>query len=933
MRRIGFFVTIAALTLPLAARAQVDTTKPPADTTQRFQRLTGKVVDAGTGQPISGVGVQVVGVDSMRVRTKVDGSYTFPNAPTGPLTLNVQKIGYAPKTVTGVYLKAGEPLEVNITLDVAVLQAVQVSAEKEKGTASEAVNAQRTAVAVTSTITAEQIAKSPDGDAAQAMARVSGATVQDKRAVTMRGLSDRYTTTALNGARIPSPEPEKRVVPLDIFPSGLIQSITTAKTFTPDLPGDFSGGMVDIRTKEFPARRSVSFQLGSGYAAGATGSNLLSATSVGGERLGMVNHQRDLPNPVRALGSFQNINLTQSDINSLVGSFRDSWSPKLATGAPLINGSASIGGNDPVFGHRVGYLFSGTMSSGTDVKDGQERALAIGGSVRGSTVENDRFVGQSTSQGVLWGGLTNLSTLIGDNSRVSFNGLYNRSADNDSRVERGEFTQDGLPVKISRMQYVQRGVYSAQLAGEHQWSDAHRFDWSATASGVRRYEPDRSAFVQVIEHDTPGGPEVLRWLSVGSGGAVRSFSDLNEHSREASANYRYTMGVNATGATIKVGGLYRATNRDAESFSYAISANGASDEVRALSPEEIFDGRFSTPAATLFTMGPLSQGGSYAARDRLASGYAMAEVPFSNSIRLIGGARYEHDLLNIDATSTLGSPVATEKRWNDLLPSVALNWQMSDRQQLRVSASRTLARPEYRELTPIISRDVINGENLQGDEGLKRTNIANADVRWEMYPHDGELVSLAVFAKRFTNPIERVNGSGSGGTSYVFYTNAQSARDYGVELELRQNLAFLHESLSPFWFFGNVTAMQSRIQLYKNTLASATNLSRRLVGQAPYVVNAGLSYSTRSGGSTATLLYNRVGERITAAGSIPLPDVIEQPRNVIDLSLRIGVTRGVSARLDAKNLLDSPYEVIQGTVRREFYRNGRTVQAGFVWKN
>lgn len=930
MRRFGFFGTLALLVAPIAMHAQTDTT------TRTFGRLTGRIVDSASGAAIPLAIIQVVGVDSMNVRSGVDGRYTFRRAPTGPLTLQIRMMGYQPKQLTGMFLHDGESMEQDISMSAISssgieLKAVSVDVAKEKGSVSAALDRQRTAVGVTNSVTAEQIAKSPDGDAAQAARRISGATVQDGKFLSVRGLGDRYTISALNGARVPSPEPEKRVVPLDMFPAGLIQSITTSKTFTPDLPGDFSGALVDIRTREFPARRSAMLQLGSGYSAGATGANLLTATSVGGEGLAMVNHQRDLPQSVRQLGNFQGINLSQSDMNALVGSFRDSWSPQPGTGAPLMNGSGSFGGTDAVLGHNVGYLFSGTLSSGTDVKEHQVRALADRGNTPGATIEMDRFTGQSTSQGVLWGGLTNLSTLIGGSTRLVFNGLLNRSADNDSRVERGEFTSDALRVQISRMQYVQRGIYSAQLAGEHQISGTQRVDWAATSSGVRRYEPDRSAFVQVITQATPNGPEVLRWLGTGSGGAVRTFSNLSEHSRELSGKYQWNFGASAAGA-LKVGGLYRTTSRDAESFSYAISANGATNDILELPPEQIFDGRFSAPASTLFTLGPLSQGGSYAARDHLRAGFAMIELPLGEAFRLIGGARYESDLLDVDAASTLGSPVATKKVWNDLLPALALNWQLTATQQLRISGSRTLARPEYRELSPIISRDVINGENVRGDENLQRTNVSNADVRWEMYPNSDELLSVALFAKRFKNPIERVYGSGSGGTAFVFYTNAESADNYGIELELRKNLSTLSPALASFTVFSNVTAMESTISLYKDTQASATNLSRRMVGQAPYVINAGVSYISAGGRMSATTLFNRVGERISAAGGSPLPDVVEQPRNVLDVSLRYAVTGSVTARLDAKNLLDSPFEVLQGTVTREHYNIGRAIQGGLQWR-
>jgi len=891
-------------------------------------RIVGRILDAATAQGIPEATIQVDGT-TLVVQSGVDGRYTLPRVAAGEVTLKIRHIGFAMKTVTGVKLEAGQTVEQSVTLTASAVQlaAQMVTASAERGTVSEALDQQRAAENVVSSVTAEQIGRSPDGTAAQAVGRVSGVTVQDSKYVFVRGLGERYTSSSLNGARVPSPEPEKRVVPLDIFPAGLIQSISASKTFTPDQQGDFSGAQVDIKTKEFPATRTTSLVLGGGYIGGATGASLPMATGVGGESFGIVGRGRDMPAVLRNLGSMKGINLTQGDENLLVSSLRNSWTPSAGTGTPGLNGSASVGGNDPIFGHRVGYLFSGTISHNTDVKDNQVRALADRGNTPGSTVEIDRFAGRTSSEGVLWGGLTNLSTQVGADSRLYFNGLYNRSADNDARIETGSFAADALPVKITRMQYVQRGVHSAQLGGEHQLGAASRIDWAVTQSGVSRYEPDRSEFVQVLEHNTPGDSGVWRWLNTGSGGAVRTFSDLTEHSLEYSGKYAFTFGPADKQSTIKVGGLGRTTDRDAQSISYAIQGK-LTNAQREAPAEQLFDGRYSEPADSVFIFSPLSQGGSYTARDRLGAGFAMAEIPLGSSIKMIGGARYERDMLDVNAVSTLGSPVTARKRWNDLLPALAFNLQVNSWQQLRLSASRTLARPEYRELTPIISRDVINGENLAGDEHLERTNTTNVDLRWEAYPASGEVLSLALFAKRFRNPIERVYGSGSGGTSFVFYTNARSADNFGVELEARKGLGAFGAALAPFTIFSNVTVMDSRIHLYDSTQSSATNLSRRMVGQAPYVINGGLTYAAPDDRSTATLLYNRVGERITAAGSIPLPDAVERPRNVLDFSLRWTLSHTTMMRMDMKNLLDSPYEVVQGTVTRERYRAGRTVNVG-----
>jgi hypothetical protein len=920
---------LAHLVMPACAAAVVPALLAAQSPDAATGKITGRIVDAATGQGIAAAGVQVVGTTN-GTQSGVDGRYTILRVPAGTVTLQVRRIGYGPKTVTGIVIAAGATIEQDITLKTADVQlaAVAVTATKEKGTVSEALNNQRTAVGVVNAITAEQIAKSPDANAAQAVQRVSGVTVQDNKYVFVRGLGERYTTSSLNGARVPSPEPEKRVVPLDMFPSGLLQSVTTIKTFTPDQQGDFSGALVDIKTREFPARRTATLSFGSGYEAGATGTTLLQPLGTGGERFALVNNQRDLPGLVRYAGNFVNLNLTQGDKNLLISQFRNAWTPSTGTGSPALNGSVSVGGSSPLLGgHRVGYLLSGTMSTGTDVKIGQVRAQADRGPERGTTIEQDRFEGTTSQQSVLWGGLANFSTQVGAASRLSVNALYNRTADNSARVETGTFSSDQTQARITRMQYVERSVHSLQLAGDHLFGERSHFEWFGTVSGVSRNEPDKSEFVQILEQDSPTATPVYRWFGSGNGGAVRTFSLLNENSRELNAKYSYAFGQPGRQTIVKVGGLLRSTDRAADNRAFNISGRGLTNAMRELPAEALFDGRFTTSTSAVFDIGPLAQGGAYSAADQLSASFVMAEIPVGERFRIITGGRYELDHLRVSALSTLGRAVETSKVWGDFLPSFAVNMQLTPNQQLRFSASRTLARPEYRELSPVISRDVVGGDDVAGNENLQRTNVTNGDLRWEFYPNPGELISVALFAKQFNNPIERVYRASSSARQ-VYFANADKADNYGVELELRKDLGFIATPLRAVSAFSNVTVMRSQIHLSSVAASSLTNDNRAMVGQAPYVFNAGLTYSTLSGGSSATVQFNRVGERIDVAGESPLPDVVLTPRNMLDVSLRMRVSGAVTFRADARNLLDAPYQTMQGSVMREFYRPGRTFQAG-----
>jgi len=380
----------------------------------------------------------------------------------------------------------------------------------------------------------------------------------------------------------------------------------------------------------------------------------------------------------------------------------------------------------------------------------------------------------------------------------------------------------------------------------------------------------------------------------------------------------------------KAGGLARSVRRDADTRAYRITAPVLSEGDRALPPEQLFHGRFTEPGSSVLQLGSLAVGGSYTASDALSAGYAMLEAGVTERLRVVAGARVERSDVRVDAASTLGDPSTSDRTFTDVLPALALTVRPTGTQNLRFSVSRTLARPEYRELAAIRGREVIGGLDVRGNPNLVRTLIDNADVRWEWYPAPAEVFSVGVFAKRFQQPIERVFRA-SGVAPIVTFVNAESARNYGLELEARKGLGFIAAPFDPFTLFTNVTLMRSEIDLGASEAAAAnTRENRPMVAQAPYVVNVGLAYASRSGSTSATLLYNRVGGRIVYASAIPLPDVKELPRDVLDASLRFPLRGGVSGRLDAKNLLDAPYRVAQGSIDRESHRVGRTFSLGLT---
>lgn len=922
-RAAGLATVIAVLLLGAGT-----TTSAYAQTTDG--RILGRILDADTGQPLIGTLVAVPG-SGIQTLSGADGRYILANVPAGATEVSTSLLGYTNRTMSGIEVGASATVTLDIELSPAALamDAIVVSVAADRGTIGRALDRQREAVGVTSEVTAQQISRGPDGDAAAAIQRVSGVTVQDGKFVFVRGLGERYTTTTLNGSRIPSPEPERKMVPLDLFPSGLVQSITTAKTFTPNLFGDFSGAQVDIRTREYPTQRQVVYSYSLGVNPDVTGRSGMVAPSAGGEWFALSTDPRRLPNTLASRTSFDG--LRQADFNNIVRSFRNAWSVEERSVLPSSSMSVSVGGEDPILGRRFGYLASMTYSINEEAHHGEIRAVALPGA-DGATIEASRYEGSLGRTSVLWGGLLNLGTAFGDGNRISLNATYNRSADNDGRRERGVDENTGADLRIDQLQYVERSVASGQLQGEHQLAPRHFLDWSLSASTVRRQEPDRSEVVYLIEKNAAGEEMPAAWALSGNEVAVRTFADLQEDAIEFKTDYRLSLGTVNRPFDLRIGGAIRNTERDADNRAWSVQSIGSNQltedrSLREQAPEEIFGDAFTDPNDAVFSVVPIAQGGSYSAQDRLYAAYGMVEATPSERLQVVAGARIERSELDLQAMSTLRTEYSANPTYTDVLPSLSFKLQVGENHNLRLAASQTLARPEYREVAPVQYREVIGGENTRGNSELRRTLIQNVDFRWEYYPNPGEALSVALFAKRFQDPIERIYLATSG-TAINTFVNAEGARNYGVELELRKRLGGLGAAFEPIELFANSTVMRSRITIGNEGLASTTNPNRPMLGQAPYVVNAGLTYTNDAGGVSGTILFNRMGKRLVAAAGAPLPDVYEMPKSTFDISLRFPLFGDFSGNLDFENLLDAEHRLQQGTVTREQYRSGRSISFG-----
>lgn len=887
-------------------------------------RIVGHIVDASNGEAVPGaqVTIEVLIITAM---TDWSGRYTLNAVPAGRHTVTVRAIGYAHKAVTDVVVGDGAAVPLTVTLAAAAVQiaAIEVTAEMERGSVANALNEQRNATGVMSGVTAEQIQRSPDSDAGQAVQRVSGVTVQDGRYVFVRGLGERYTTTSLNNARIPSPEPERKVVPLDLFPSGVLEAITTSKTFTPDQPGDFSGAQVNLRTREFPLGRvwKLSASAGGNDAAGRTA--VPGGPRLSSEWLGFSGAARRMPTLVRVAGTLAG--KSTGEVNQIIASFRNAWTSVPNDRAPNGSFGASLGGEDRLLGLPLGYVASFTYSFAQEARLGERRAIAAPGNGGRLEVQN-ASTGSTGRASVLWGGLLNVSTRLGATGRLSLNTTVTHGGDNEATRLAGHNEQLNQFLEVTRLSYTERRVRSHQLVGHHLLRGRDQLEWTATTSSVRRLEPDRSDLAyQTVIDPVSGESHPYAWFGAPRS-ATRTFSDVRESGWDVGGSYRRALG---TSSAIKIGGSSKWMDRNADTRAYDVFAIGLTDLERQQPAEAIFNGTYAQQG--LLSMTANSALGIYTAAERVLAGFGQLELGLSARLRIIGGARVEHARLEV-ATQSIGlSDTVARLRNTDLLPAVAVQLRVGEHHNLRLAASQTLSRPEYRELSPSPYFDILGGQTLRGNPGLRRARVQNFDARWEWYPSPGEVASVAVFVKRFLRPIERILIQRSDGAPEATFVNATAANNYGLELELRHGLETLTPALQAFTLFANATVMRSAIEPGNDSLSSLTSARRPMVGQSGYVVNAGLTYANESGRLNATVLYNAVGRRIAEAAIFPLPDVYDETRHLLDLSVQVPVTGQATLKVDAKNLLDAPFQFTQGSVERLYYRAGRVFSAGVTW--
>lgn len=920
--------------------------------------ISGKVYSTETGQPLGFANVTASRMDregsTLGTIAAGDGSYRIDCEP-GTYVVRGHFIAFSPLEIEGVVVKPGAPttIDVGLTPDTIELEEFRVTAEVAQKTSSALLTEQRNSAVVQDGIGQREIKRSADSDAAEVANRVTGVSVVGDKFVYVRGLGERYSSIQLDGTGVSSPEPNRRVLPLDLFPAGLLDNLVVQKTYTPDQSGEFGGGVVNVNTLNFPNGRSWNLGVSTGDKHGTTGSAF--RTYAGGKRdhLGFDDGTRGIPSAINELaahkplvrgGLFDPDGLSADEIEAAGESFNRTWETRGEEAAPPYSVSASFGDTWDVMGRDFGFVASGSIKNSYSAYDRFEKRDFKGLEQDGSLAINDDLKVDRYDASRLLGGLFNGGLRVTDSHTLNFRALYTRSADDQVLLQEGQTEE--LPIRETRLLYTERGLFSGQLGMEHKLpllSDSE-IDWSFSYSQAERNQPDRRGYTyEQFNRVDAWGETYQRW-ELSRRDTQKSFSRSYEFSDDYERNWKADWTVpfrqwSGLEARVKVG--YASTNKDRYNylrrFAYEAPSPRFGQSTVAdslfLSPSELLTddhiggtrtGAFAIKEATTATDG-------HVARFDNEAWYGMVDWPIVRRVRVVAGARVEDWKQEVNTGNeffdAFRETAVLEKR--DVLPSVNLKVAMGERTNLRLGYSQTLNRPDLRELSPQAFIDTDRDRKFVGNPELKRALIDAWDLRAEWYPGPGELMAASVFRKDMTDPIEYqvYQETGAGRLQYQ-PINAESAYIRGVEFEVRLGLGRIAERVQDFGLTTNVTLIESEATLPKTEYANSD--AHPLAGQSDYVVNLGAFYQSPDGKLDLGLLYNVFGKRLdvvqlpTEDDTREVPDVFEQPFHSLDFTATRRFFNGaIKIKGSAENLMDSEIEYKQGNEITERRRPGR----------
>ncbi len=887
------------------------------------------------GRPLEGAIVSIVG-ESQTAFTDANGDY-FLSGLTARTDAPIRAVSRAGESASAVItLVAGEETQQDLVLLGGGTEVV-IEAEKAGATLEKIQLTRQFASKIEDIIGSEELSKSAAGDVAQAVAQLPAVTIVGGRFAYVRGLGDRYSQTLLDGSSLPSPEPDRRTVPLDLLPLSLIDSVSVAKTYSAELPGEFAGGSIQATTVGIPVGRFIKFSVSGRYRDGTTFRQF--ETYEGGrfDAFGYDDGTRELPSAVpsqQVVGGAGG--LSDSQLRTIGSSFSSVWSPDTTT-APL-DGSVGVSfGNAWDLGGtmRLGVIGSASYANSYLYVGDEERNVITLSPTMGLNQISTYTIDPSSHE-VELAALLSTTLEISPTQSITWRNLLSRASEDRVQLQSGFDGQNQTAdVQFTRLQYVERLLANTQLSGKHLFIGDVLLNWRTAASLTERDQPDTRQNRYVDLNDNG----VFNWTSATSSG-IRHFYFQSDTV--------YDLGFDVAipfnpfdveekrdpdpdrlepGQYVKVGAAWMDRERELNTRKFRYNGFLSTLDTtlppeQLITPENIANGLFVIREETRPT-------DNYDASQNLIAGYASTSFRVSDDVRLSGGVRVESSEQIVETFDLFGSDtVRAELDDTDVLPALNATWEFAENQQLRVGVSQTVSRPEFRELAEFEYSDVEGGFGVVGNPDLERALLQNYDIRWEWFPSDSEILSASIFAKTFDQPIEQVKLP-TGGSPLTSFDNADSAILYGFEVEGRKNLGFLGDFWELFTLRGNFALIESEVEIADDPLTLQTSDSRPLQGQPEYSANFALFFDDPISGFSASVLANTFGERIDSVGTGGIPDFYEQPRLQLDVILTQKFKNQSQLKLTLANLLDEPVEITSGGLVQRKYKTGTTIGVSY----
>ena len=887
------------------------------------QSIKGKIVDANNSDPLVGATVKVTG-KPLGALADLDGNYEITDIEPGNYSLEFSYIGYTPRTFKDVVVQDGKVTNLDVSLKVDGLTTDEIMVESSPTLSNEQslLTAQKNSTKIQDGISEQQIKRAPDATASDVLKRVIGVNIIDEKFVFVRGTSERYNNTTLNGVQLPSSEADRKSFSFDLFPSKLLENIIIAKSFTPDLIGNFSGGLVQLNTKDFVDQFIFTLETTGSYLTGSTSEGNFYTYNAGQSKLLFYNSGLD--NGGRAIPSeFPTTKF--SNPNNYGQSLTNNWGQNDRK-SPVNGGyQLTLGNNFNVFDNPLGILFAYTYKNAF-VSETVYRA-----DFNADTTTLQSYNGRSSNYAVLNGGVLNLNYKLGYNNKFSLKNTYSIASDDNTQYYEGYTTIiDNFDRKLYGTDFTERILQSTQLTGNHYIEKLAKMDlnWAASYSESERNEPDtKTTFYQ--KSTGSDDPYIMPLTTIpNSNVGQRFYSKLFDINRSIGMNAEQQfLKINNQNSKIKYGFLATGTDRNFTARNFAPKLARFSNI--GLQPIETIFAPQNFDSTTMYMVEITDKSDAYTASENTYAGYLMFNLPF-NKLRVIAGLRYEYDEQIVNGFERVsGDTVNVNQRNNDYLPSLNLTYTLNENTNIRASVTQTVSRPELREIAPFSYINFVTGSELTGNPDLEESLIQNYDLRYEIFPNAGEIAAFSLFYKHFDQPIERVIvPTITGPVPQYTFANAESgAVNYGLELEVRKKLDFISNTFKDFTFNGNLTLVNSKVNL--DGLQSAVNeTSRRLQGQSPYTINLALYYDNYDLGLNANLLYNEFGDKISEVGSTGFSDIYEQGRAIFDFSIAKTFLENFEGKLTIRDILDEDVvftqkfklndnEEIEKVIRRE----------------